>query len=71
MVQLRDQKSLLSRLALMDQSATKVDDDDPLAELEAFLQPRIKAAEASQISERSVGEIFQEVYEELGYDVNA
>ena len=39
-------------------------DDDLRAELAAFLTPRLAEIKAGKFSEKSVNEIFEEVYEE-------
>jgi len=43
---------------------TSSDEEMALHELETFLDERIKSAKAGKISQKSVKEIFQEVYSE-------
>jgi len=43
---------------------TSSDEEMALLELEAFLDERVKSVQAGKISQKSVKEIFQEVYSE-------
>ncbi|WP_154222321.1 DUF1778 domain-containing protein [Marinicella rhabdoformis] len=49
-------KSYVLKRALPD-----VDENEALAHLESFLQPRVKAASKEKLSSKSVAEIFQKV----------
>ena len=66
----KGQEALLSRFESNGTVAPYLD-DDLRAELAAFLAPRLAEIEAGKFSEKSVNDIFEEVYEEMGYDVNA
>ncbi len=44
------------------------DELEALQELESFLKPRIEAAESGERSRRSVGQIFEDVSQELAQD---